>query len=393
MRKTVAANVDGLSFDDAYGLCGSGELAGLYNEIAGLGDYEGAKTEIKTIDEVLKKDYIAQKIISIPVFDALSNWRGTADQRSQSEGLSIDNTLNIALHIQEAAEKARKYGLCVLLPIIKDSNGNDISLGQDIASIDSAEIDRLVVLHEQIETSDYETDISKPNFGLPNQLKIGSTEIHPSRVLFFGNLKEPIENSFFKSIVFDLAEYHESKKRKQNGVRRNSAFVYEGNFEAIRQYIIDRADATGQSIDINKITKTMARAIFNNLNESNIAVINQGDKIHNFQLNVIDDLVKNVDQSMQILSAVADIPMSRLFGKPPSGLSSSGQLDYENYSQALDGWRAREIERPLAKMDEIISQVYGIEFTRQEWVWLPTRAEEIRLRLSGQQVEPEADDG
>ena len=375
----AASSFGSKEFSRAYDQCASGELADNYRSYAYDCDHNIPSSIIKDRFEHLAKlfrtDEIARKIINLPPIDALSNWRDSE--------YPWESELGAPIVVQRATRFARSYGCSVVLPIIKNSNGNIVapsrSLDSLIASGETFTIDKLIYSEANLKfEAELESDFYKPWFGFPKQIKIGDRIVHPSRVAFFGNVIEP----FFMSIKGDLSDYHESLRRLSIAVRRNTGIVLSSDFGKIQQFIQARKEVGAAAPSIKEITQERARSLYENINDVNVAVINGTEDIKFYQQTNIKDLIENVGLQMQILSGVSDMPLSRLFGKlQSSGMNNNSQTEFLNYDQSLDSWRVDFVNPGLAQLDLIMNTINRVETSN--WSWNPTKAEELRVTLTG----------
>jgi len=340
------------------------------------------KDRFEHLAKLFRTDEIARKIINLPAIDALSNWRDS--------NYAWEKELGAPIVVQRATRFARAYGCSVVLPILKNANGNIISqsrsLDSIIASGEQVTVDKLIYSEANLKfEAELETDFYKPWFGFPKQIKIGDRIVHPSRVAFFGNVVEP----FFMSIKGDISDYHEALRRLSIAVRRNTGIVLSSDFGKIQSFIQARKDVGAPAPSIKEITQERARSLYENINDVNVAVINGTEDVKFYQQTNIAELIKNVELHMQVLSGVSDMPLSRLFGKlQASGMNNNSQTEFLNYDQALDSWRVDFVDPGLAQLDLIMNSITNTQST--DWNWQPTKAEELRITLMGDNETPEA---
>jgi phage-related protein (TIGR01555 family) len=61
-----------------------------------------------------------------------------------------------------------------------------------------------------------------------------------------------------------------------------------------------------------------------------------------------------IRQYLQIASAAADIPITRMLGESPGGLNSTGDADLRNYYDNVSARQKTELAPALNRLDEII---------------------------------------
>ena len=377
MHNIKAAHLGNESFDGVVDTGASGDFANAYRSEQG---YKDKSEHFELLRSTYDQDRVAQRVIETPIYDALANWRDSDNSALNA----CDEELNTKKHLSKAIIEDALLGQSVILPILENSVGRVLPFNQKLDTVvDRGEvtIKHLCVYSENVcFDEEVEKDIRSDCFGKPKKIEIGLVKVHPSRVIILGNNNR----SYFDSVKSYLADYHEARRRKQIAVRRNNAFFLKSDWDKILQMLRAQEQAQGKRFNIEDITQERARALFKNLNDHNIAVGNLTEELENFQLNNIDDLIKNVDQEMQTLSGVSGIPYSKLWGKSSSSLGNNSQESFENYNQELKNHRSVNIRPVLEELDTFISKVKGFEYSPNDWTFNPTIAEETRLVLGGE---------
>lgn len=369
----MASSFGSEEFSKAYDECASGQFADHYRSYGLDCEHEIPHGIIKDrsqhFNSIIKLDEIAKKVVKKPVVDALSNWRDS--NYDWEEALGIDIT------VQRACQFARFYGCSVVLPILKNSEGKIIPQNRPLESVLSTEsgvfVDKIIFSKENLKfEGEIETDFYKPWYGYPKKIRVGDRVVHPSRVAFFGDILD----TFFIAIKGDLADYHESRRRLAIAVRRNTGIILKSDFSKIAAFLTAKKEVGASAPTLEEITTARARSLYQNINDVNAAVINQEEEVTFYEQTNIDDLIKNVENSMQILTATSDMPLSQLFGKLQStGMSNGGATEFLNYNQSLDSWRVEFANTGLAQLDHIMSRVTGEKI--KKWKWNETKAEEL----------------
>ena len=364
-----ASSFGDVDFSTAFDTGASGILADGYRQSIqahGIGtvDYSAR-------DASYRNDRLAQKIVTIPVFDSLYNWR--------TDNLHDDEYGFKAL-VKEACELARRYNDVVIFPIIVNRKTNrPIVATRKLESIvkSSSKIIKFTIIHENIVfDEECDQDFQSVNYGQPKTVTIGNVSIHPSRLIVLN--KNGL--SFFESILVSLGDFHESMRRLAIASRRNSAFALSTNWESIAAQLDAKLMATGHATRLDVITQERARSLYKNLNDVNVAILNHDEKLQHFQANNIGDLVASSAHHMTVLSGNVDIPYSRLFSKNSSGIGDNGLETFENYNQSLIGYRDREVTPLINSLDSFVNVIDDVSLS--DWEWNLTRAEEVRLLLS-----------
>lgn len=373
----LAAGGHDYGLDDFYSK--SGELSKNYKRVVSAcktGDWFDID-----LHQLYCNDIIAKKIIDIPVFDALSNWRETPAGMAE-----IEKEFSIPELMRKATRYARLHGFVLIMPLLKYRDTQrqiapSVRLERVMANPRPIELAGIVILHKNIEQGDLEEDICSENYDLPKDYRVGDLKIHHSRIIRMGG-----ECPFFNALSYPLHDFHEMFARLYEAVRRNGAFVYKADFEKIMPYVEALQKTTGDDAKtlLQAIADLKAQTAKKNLAENNVLIIGQDEEIERFEAQNIDDLVQATEQQMKLLAGIADIPVSRLFGLIQSSLGNNADRGLENYSQALDTMLSEFVDPSLKALDKFIGLVRNITVS-DEYVWNPTRAEE--LILSRREVE------
>lgn len=334
------------------------------------------------VQKLYVADRLLQKIIGIPVFDALANWREITNTRLAE----YDQAFDFVELCQDASEKARLNDLSCIYPVLrfKDTGRMPASKTPLSRIVRPVEVSALVVHPKVMAGDELDENIHSPNFGKPIFYKCGDVEIHHSRLILFG-ADEP---SFMQSIAGYLRDFHGVAARLYEAIRRNQSFIYKADFAEAVKYLQAQMK-TGQQhqkSQLEIIAETKAKSAKANLAENNVLIIGQNENIDQQSAQNIDDLVKAFEQQMTLLSGVSGITASQLFSIFPSGLNTGNFQNTEVYSQALDRYRSQSIDKPLRRLDRFFATIYSFDYTPDSWQWNDTKAEELLVRLRATQT-------
>ncbi|MCW6511411.1 DUF1073 domain-containing protein [Hyphomicrobiales bacterium BP6-180914] len=63
---------------------------------------------------------------------------------------------------------------------------------------------------------------------------------------------------------------------------------------------------------------------------------------------------------LQVAAGAADIPVTRLLGQSPAGLSSTGNHDTRNYYDIIAAWQEIELRPQLERLDRLLLASAGV---------------------------------
>lgn len=281
------------------------------------------------------------KIIDIPADDAVSGGFDYGVTNPDLEAF-ISESLE-ELEFEEKASSAikwsRLYGGSLMVMMIDDGQGMEDPVDWD----NIHGIDELLVFERPLVTPDYNSIYNyKPKdrvwskFGMPEYYDISpvygqSFRVHESRCLLFKNGNLPQSSSRTEYRFFGMPEYARIQKAIQetvtshgNGVKlldRAVQAIYKMNDLAS---LLETED--GEDIVLRRLRIIdMAKGII-----SSIAIDANGED-YDYKTVTFSGVKDIVDASCNMLSAVTNIPQTKLFGRSPAGENASGDGDMENY--------------------------------------------------------------
>lgn len=197
------------------------------------------------------------------------------------------------------------------------------------------------------------TDPSDPDFGLPAYYTIRDEEsgylvsrVHHSRVIRFTGRELPYNERIAEQYWGESeieAIYNEVVKR-DNVSSNIAALTLRANVNYMETDSLDQMLAVNNSQAQRRFWQTLqAQSVL----ESNFGMrlINKGDVMHNTQY-TFTGLADVYDRVMMDVAGAARTPVTKLFGRSPAGMNSTGESDMNNYYDYIDGLRENQL-RPL----------------------------------------------
>lgn len=281
------------------------------------------------------------KIIDIPADDAVSSGFDYGVNDVDLETFINDSLdeLDFEEKASEAIRWSRLYGGALMVMIIDD--GGELT---DPVNWDGIQgIDELLVFERPLVTPDYNSIYdTKPDdrkwskFGMPEFYDISPAygkafRVHESRCLLFKNGKLPQSSTKTEYRFFGIPEYIRIHKAVQetvtshgNGVKlldRAVQAIYKMNNLATLLETDEGEDTVLRRLRIID----MAKGIINS-----IAIDAEGED-YDYKTVTFSGVKDIVDSACNMLSAVSNIPQTKLFGRSPAGENSTGESDMENY--------------------------------------------------------------
>jgi len=304
-------------------------------------------------------DWLARKIVDIIPHDMTREWRDWQADDDQIEKIEeAERSLGVQQKVTEAMQRARLQGGAGIYigtdgPVDKELQPDGVKLGG---------IRYLHVLsREEITAGEMIRDVLSPFLGQPEYYELKSADgqmvrIHPSRIIpFIGapifdrniSASDPWGDSILQ-VVYDAVQNAASSQQ------HIASLIAEAKVDVIKVPGLSDTLSTAQGTTL----LTQRFTLMNQLKSTINAVLLEGDgqsgevweqKTINFSQ--FPELMRLF---LQVAAGAADIPVTRLLGQSPSGLSATGESDIRNYYDNLAARQQVELRPALARFDEIL---------------------------------------
>lgn len=304
------------------------------------------------------------KIIDIPADDAVSSGfsYGVTDTDLEAFINKSLEELNFEEQIATAIKWSRLYGGSLIVMLIDD--GGELEEPVDWDNIHG--IDELLVFERPLVTPDYQSIYNyKPNdkrtskFGMPEYYDVspiyGSPfRVHESRCLLFRNGILPSMSTRTEYRFFGMPEYVRIHKSLQETVTAhgNGNKLLDRAVQAIYK-MKDLAELlstdAGEDIVLRRLRIIdMARGIINS-----IAIDSDGED-YDFKSITFSGVKDIIDSACNMLSAVTNIPQTKLFGRSPAGENATGEGDMENYYKFVEKIQKLNLKNNMGTLIDVI---------------------------------------
>lgn len=357
-------------------------LDGLRNLVAGLGssrDKAASASYYLTIpdDQQLQAAYrtsgLARKIVDIPAQDACREWRewqAGADEISAIE--AEESRLRVQGLVRQAKILARLNGGAA---IYIGTGEVDPSKPLNPETIRRDGLQYLTVLPKsRVAAGDIVTDPRLPGFGKPSfyQLDAG-VRVHPSRlVVLHGRELPEIDMASAASGWGDsvLTSTLEAVKAVDSVAANILALTYEASVDVISvPNFSENLRSGGPEYERNVIQRFQLAL---QAKSNTRALLLDAEEEYAQKSASFSSLDALWDRFMQTVSAVSDIPMTRLFGQSPAGLNATGEGDQKNYHDAIKVIQTLEMQPAMAVLDEcLIRSALGSRPEEVFYNWRP----------------------
>ena len=318
-------------------------------------------------EEIYLASALAAKIVNIPVDDALMRWRTQEGEHSE-EFKDAERRLNVKEKLSKAAKDARVYGTALVVMALAD-DAWDQPLNLD--SIFPGMLRSLIVVDKRaISQVHLDRDLLSPTYGQAYAYDITfprtyqTYRVDATRTLRFDGIISNSDRDFFQaqrrglgtSIFVRLAE-----QLDMLGVSLQSLahLETEAGMPVLGLQGYEDAMSTIESGSGEGTGASRLRDIHEKRSLYYMTIMSAEDTYQRLDVSFAGRAALLVEYRT-MLSAAADIPMTRLFGQSPGGLNATGESDEKNYAVKIGEIQETVYDPALLVLDEVLAKDMGI---------------------------------
>lgn len=209
-------------------------------------------------------------------------------------------------------------------------------------------------------SADLITDITDPDFGMPEYYEVtlpegqGVIRLHNSRVCRFSGREMPYleklaENYWGTSEM----EHVLSELKKRDNVSWNIALLtFMANIRVMKMDGMEQILAYGGDKSQQALYNTL-ESLNMMLNNNGIQILGKDDSYESHQY-TFSGLGEVYDRFMMDVSGACGIPVTKLFGRSPAGMNSTGDADMDNYYDTIEQSQESQLRPVLDKLLPIV---------------------------------------
>ena len=318
-----------------------------------------------------------QKIIDIPAADRTRAWR---DWQAEDDDIQLIEAEEKRLQIRakfKAAEVLRGLGggaLILALPGDPATPAPAPSKG-GLQAVN-------IVSRRQLSLVDIDEELTSPTYGEPKFFRVesksgGGVNIHPSRVIPFRGEPYPAmaitvsaDDRYWGQcrllrVVCEVSKADDASKWFSQLPRKAKLLRF--GISDMASYKQEELNARVSQIALGEsITNA---TIYNLPTKDGAGGEIGGEKIDDYQITwagipAVQDMLD------QRVAAVADIPFTRLMGRSPAGMNSTGEHDEANYLASIGAGQELETRPCLERLDAVMLPSAGVTLNNdQTWVF------------------------
>ncbi len=312
-----------------------------------------------TLNAMYRDSWIVRRIVDIIPADMLKNWititSGLAPDLIKKIDVELRRT-QLIKKIQEGLCWGRLYGGAIGIMLIK-GQGSPEQLAMPLAleEMVPGDFKGLMILDRWngvSPSSELVDDISDPEYGLPDAYIVTDpvdgtmTRVHHTRCIrFIGNTlpfwEKQAELYWGASVIESV--FDELKKR--DNVSWNIAqLTFMANLRVLKMNDIGQTLAATDPQSQAELYRTLTAQNWL-MSNMGIQIMDAADGLETHQY-TFGGLADCYQQFIMDISGAAEIPVTKLFGRSPSGLNATGESDLQNYYDMI-GEKQESILRPI----------------------------------------------
>lgn len=313
-----------------------------------------------------RNDWICKRIIDTPAEDMTRAWVKINSQIDPDLIKYFENVVkvqHVKERIQNALKWARLYGGSGAVIMIK---GHEDFMDQplDLDTVMPGSFGGLIVLDRWdgiAPTGELVEELGDPSFGRPAYYTIGgqafggvSMRVHHSRVLTFTGRELPIVEEVAENYwgASEMEHIFEELNKRNTSSANIAQLLFQANIRVLKTGDLAEQLATMDPEALKEIYQ-VAQAQNELMSSFGVQFLDSGDSFetHSYTFAGISEVYKTF---MSDISGAAEIPATKLFGRSPEGMNSTGESDLTNYYDMISAKQERILRPALEKLFPVI---------------------------------------
>lgn len=322
----------------------------------------------ETLTAAYRESWLAKRIIDMPAEDMTRAWYSLAvalPNDAMNDVYSLEALHNVKQEITNALRWARLYGGSIAVMALQGIN-DDLEQPLDTDLLLPGCFQGLLVLDptQGIEPSlELVSDLEDPDYGLPEYYITNAEidgqhetlKIHHSRVLRFIGRELP-ENEMQKLNFWGASELEHiwDELVQFHTASANAAqMLFQANITTLQSDDLMEKLCLGTTENREQVFETLhGENLFRN--NFGMYLLGAGDKMQNLSYNFAG-VPEIFDRLMMNMAGAAEIPETRLFGRSPQGMNSTGEADLQHYYDMIAQLQERMLRPALEKLLPILT--------------------------------------
>lgn len=319
--------------------------------------------DYQKLTALYRNHWVIQTMVNVVPQDMLKNGYDLVTTLSPGDLDKVNSLLRrkkVDTKLYEGLAWGRLYGGAIGVMIINDMQNLDQPIDYDTLMPDCFKgiliLDRWVGVNP---SSELVTDLDSEELNLPKyyhvNLEDGSAvKIHHSRVLRFIGRKMPrIEEQAEQYWGTSLIEHILPELEKRDNVSWNVALLtFMANMRIMKAPGVSSMMLSGTDSARDKLYNTVS-AVNEIMNNNALMLLDEKASYESHQY-TFSGIGEVYDRFMMDVSGACGIPVTKLFGRSPAGMNSTGESDLQNYYDRIEGDQQTQLLPVLEKLIPII---------------------------------------
>lgn len=347
------------------------------------------------LNSLYRDNWVVQNVVGLMVDDMLREWFTVKGQLSpeQLEDLAkIERQTQLKERLNEGLRWGRLYGGAAGLILIKGQEGM-LDKPLDLETVLPGSFAGLYILDRWcgiVPDMGLVSDMTDPDFNLPEYYTVNNAEgrmvarVHHSRIIRFTGRELPYLERIAELYwgESEVEALYKDVVAHDNVSANMSALTFRANINIMEVQNLDALFSVASGDAQRRFWNVMqAQSVLTS--NFGVQLVNKGDKMTNTQYTFSG--LQEVFESMCLnLCGASHYPMTKLFGRSPAGLNSTGESDLQNYYDYVDSQREAKLRPVLYKLLPILSMSAwggipeGLDITFPP-LWTPTAKETAEI--------------
>lgn len=365
-----------------------------YNPQTGIGDSsESAETHfmrnrllsLQELADTFYGDDLAYRVVSALPHEAMKRKPLVVNKRATLEQVQCVqerlDAMDFHTKVRDCAVFGRLFGDAGLWMATRNDQTAPFQKGEHVRFI--KQLDRRVLI-----AGGYYTDPNEENLGRPNQylvVPVGmtlnyrnlGTAVHETRIPMFHGLRlDPIQRAWNMGWNYSVLQRIYNTVRDMGETWAGiSILLRELSIKVLKVKGLNAAQSTRP--DLVRFRLKMARQNLSTLHM--LAIDADSESFDRVESGTLTGAAAILEQVLLRVAAAAEMPVTRLYGRSPSGLSATGEADTRQWYDSVATYQQSELLPPMLDvLESVAGSMYpgvggwGFEFPS---LWQPTDGE------------------
>lgn len=318
------------------------------------------------LNSLYRDNWVVQNVVGLMVDDMLREWyklSGSISPDYLDELSRVERIADLRGKLSEGLKWGRLYGGAAALIMIR---GQESMLAEplDLETIMPGSFAGLYILDRWSGvTPDVElvTDITNPEFNLPKYYQVTNADggmvakVHHSRIIRFTGRELPYLERIAEMYwgESEIEALYKEVVAHDNVSANMAALTFQANINTMEVQNLDQLFSLGSVEQQKRFWRVMqAQSVMRS--NFGMQLVNKGDQLTNTQYSFGG--LDSVYESMCLnLCGASHYPMTKLFGRSPAGMNSTGESDLRNYYDYVDTLRESKLRPALEKLLPVLA--------------------------------------